>query len=247
MEFTKKEETHMELQISTLFIEKLLKKKFHEQCLLGDKKFFDPYSFPVARELEDNFPVIQKELKAILQRYDEFANFQDISPDQVYISNDDKWRMFFFKAAGVNFGRNQEFAPETFKILNRHKYVISAYISVLGPKKMLMPHSGPWSGILRMHLGVSIPGKNDCVLVNGGEEYHWQEGKVVLFDDTYEHIAVNTTNEIRAVLFLDLMRPLKQPWAFINWAILRVSILFPYIWIPYLRHRRWEKKFYKKV
>jgi beta-hydroxylase len=234
----------MDIQISTLWIERLLKKPFHKHSLLGDKKFFDAYSMPLAKELEDNFPAIQAELKNILKRYDDFAPFQSISPDQTYISNDDKWRMFFFKAAGVNFGRNKQFAPETFKILDKHKDVISAYISVLGPKKMLMPHEGPWSGILRMHLGVVIPGNKECVLVNGGEEYHWEEGKVVLFDDTYEHIAVNQTDEIRAILFLDIMRPLPQPWNFINWAILKLSILFPYIWVPYLRHRRWEKKFY---
>ena len=234
----------MELQISTMWIERLLKKPFHKYCLLGDQKYFDPYYFPVAKELEDNFPVIQAELKAILERYDDFAPFQSISPDQTYISNDDKWRMFFFKAAGVNFGRNQDFAPETFKILNKHKDVISAYISVLGPRKMLMPHEGPWSGILRMHLGVVIPDTEKCTLVNGGEKYHWQEGKTVLFDDTYEHIAVNETDHIRAILFLDVMRPLPQPWKFINWAVLRLSILFPYIWIPYFRHKRWEKKFY---
>ena len=234
------------MKINTLFIENLLREPFHRHSLIGDQKYFNPHLFPVAKELEDNFPVIQTELKEILKHYDHFANFQDISPDQVYISNDDKWRMFFFKAAGVNFGKNQAFAPETFKILNRHKYVISAYISVLGPKKMLMPHKGPWSGVLRMHLGVVIPGHKDCVLVNGGEEYHWEEGKTVLFDDTYEHIAVNTTDEIRAVLFLDIMRPLKQPWAFINWAILRLSIVFPYIWIPYFRHRKWAKNFYRK-
>lgn len=234
----------MEIQISTLWIERLLKKPFHKYSLLGDKKFFDPYVLPVAKELEDNFPAIQAELKDILKRYDDFAPFQSISPDQAYISNDDKWRMFFFKAAGVNFGRNQNFAPKTFEILNKHKDVISAYISVLGPRKMLMPHEGPWSGILRMHLGVVIPGNKECTLVNGGEKYHWEEGKVVLFDDTYEHIAVNETDEIRAILFLDVMRPLPQPWKFINWAILRLSILFPYIWIPYFRHRRWEKKFY---
>lgn len=234
----------MELQISTLWIERLLKKPFHKHCLLGDKKYFDPYLVPVAKELEDNFPAIQAELKQILKRYEDFAPFQTISPDQIYISNDDKWRMFFFKAAGVNFERNQNFAPETFKILNKHKDVISAYISVLGPHKMLMPHEGPWSGILRLHLGVVIPGNKECVLVNGGEEYHWEEGKTVLFDDTYEHIAVNQTNQLRAILFLDVMRPLPQPWKFINWAILRLSILFPYIWVPYFRHKRWEKKFY---
>jgi beta-hydroxylase len=227
-----------------MWIERLLKKPFHKHCLLGDKKFFDPYHFPVAKQLEDNFPAIQAEIKAILQRYDDFAPFQSISPDQTYISNDDKWRMFFFKAANVNFGRNQQFAPKTFEILNQHKDVISVYISVLGPHKMLMPHEGPWSGILRMHLGVVIPGNKECTLVNGGEKYHWEEGKVVLFDDTYEHIAVNETDQIRAILFLDVMRPLPQPWKFINWAVLRLSVLFPYIWIPYFRHKRWEKQFY---
>lgn len=234
----------MELQINTLWIERLLNKPFHKHCLLGDKRFFDPYYFPVAKELENNFAVVQAELKEILKRYDDFAPFQSISPDQTYISNDDRWRMFFFKAAGVNFGRNQDFAPETFKILNKHKDVISAYISVLGPKKMLMPHEGPWSGILRMHLGVVIPGDRQCTLVNGGEKYHWQEGKTVLFDDTYEHIAVNETDTIRAILFLDVMRPLPQPWKFINWAVLHTSVLLPYIWVPYFRHKRWEKKFY---
>ena len=234
----------MELQISTMWIERLLKKPFHKYCLLGDKKFFDPYVMPVAKELEENFPAIQVEIKDILKRYEDFAPFQSISPDQTYISNDDKWRMFFFKAANVNFKRNQAFAPKTFEILNKHKYVISAYISVLGPRKMLMPHEGPWSGILRMHLGVVIPDSTKCTLVNGGEKYHWEEGKVVLFDDTYEHIAVNETDQIRAILFLDVMRPLPQPWKFINWAILRLSVLFPYVWVPYFRHKRWEKQFY---
>jgi len=234
----------MEIQISTLWIERLLKKPFHKYCLIGDKKFYDPYLVPVAKDLENNFGEIQEELKVLLQRYDGFAPFQSISPDQIYISNDDKWRMFFFKAAGVNFKQNQKLAPKTISILNKHKNVISAYVSVLGPHKVLMPHEGPWSGILRMHLGVVVPGNKDCVLVNGGEEYYWEEGKTVLFDDTYEHIAVNRTDQIRAVLFLDIMRPLPQPWKFINWAILKLSILFPYVWVPYFRHKQWEKKFY---
>ena len=236
----------MDFEINTLWIERLLKKPFHKHCLLGDKRYYDPHYFGVAKELEDNFPEIQAEIKGILERYDDFAPFQTISPDQTYISNDDKWRMFFFKGAGINFKRNQSFAPKTMEILNRHKYVISAYISVLGPNKMLMPHEGPWSGIFRMHLGAVIPGKNQCALVVGGETYHWEEGKTVMFDDTYEHIAANMTDEIRAVLFLDIMRPLKQPWAAINWTVLKVSKLFPYVWIPYFRHKRWEKQFYSE-
>jgi len=236
----------MDLQVSTLWIEKLLHKPFHKHSLLGDKKFFDPHSIPVGKDLEDNFGDIQAEIKEILKRYDGFAPFQSISTNQTYISNDDKWRMFFFKAAGVKFKRNRQFAPKTMAILDKYPEVISAYISVLGPLKMLNPHNGPWSGILRMHLGVVVPGNKKCTLINGGEVYCWEEGKTVLFDDTYEHVAINDTHELRAVLFLDIMRPLPQPWKFINWFILRASILFPYVWIPYFRHKKWEKVFYSE-
>lgn len=235
----------MEFQVSTLFINKLLQKKFRKHCLIGDKKFFDPYTFAVAKELEDNFDIIKKETEAILKRYDDLTPFQLISPDQLYISNDDKWRLFFFKAANINFKKNQKLAPKTMEIINKHKNVVSTYISVLGPHKMLNPHEGPWSGVLRMHLGLIIPDQEKCMLVNGGEKYHWQEGKTVLFDDTYEHIAVNGTDKLRAVLFMDIMRPLPQPWKFINWAVLKLSILFPYVFIPYFRHKRWEREFYK--
>ena len=87
----------MEFQISTLFIEKLLKKKFRKHCLIGDKKFFDPYIFSVAKELEDNFKIIKEETEEILKRYNDLTPFQLISPAQTYISNDDKWRLFFLK------------------------------------------------------------------------------------------------------------------------------------------------------
>ena len=235
----------MEFQISTLFIEKLLKKKFRKYCLIGDKKFFDPYIFPVAKELEDNFTIIKQETEEILKRYNDLTPFQLISPAQTYISNDDKWRLFFFKAANINFKKNQKLAPKTMEIINKLKEIISTYISVLGPHKMLNPHEGPWSGVLRMHLGLIIPDENKCMLINGGEKYYWKEGKTVLFDDTYEHVAVNGTDKLRAILFIDIMRPLPQPWKFINWAILKLSLLFPYVWVPYFRHKRWEKEFYK--
>ena len=82
---------------------------------------------------------------------------------------------------------------------------------------MLVPHEGPWSGVLRMHLGVDIPtdGKG-CVLSVLGKEYRWKTGKVVIFDDTYEHFAINLTDNIRVVLFMDYLRPLPLPLHWLN-------------------------------
>ena len=225
--------------------EKLFGKAFHKYSLLGDKIFFNPYVLPVAKELEDNFVEIQKEVKAILARYDDLVVFQSVSPNQAYIPIDDKWRMFFFKAVGIGFKHNQKIAPTIAKIVNKYPDICSAYISVLGPKTYLNPHRGPWSGIIRMHLGAVVPEINKCTLIVEKKPYHWKEGEVVLFDDTYEHMAINDTDKPRAIVFLDIMRPLPQPWKFFNWLCLRLALFTPYVINGYFKHRKWQKLFFK--
>ena len=41
----------------------------------------------------------------------------------------------------------------------------------------------------------------------GGEQHRWQEGKVVIFDDTYEHEAWNRSKKTSVVLIFDLWSP----------------------------------------
>jgi beta-hydroxylase len=96
-----------------------------------------------------------------------------------------------------------------------------------------------------MHLGVVVPGHNECTLIVEKEPYHWKEGEVVLFDDSYEHMAINNTNEPRAIVFLDIMRPLPQPWKFLNWLCLKMALLTPYVINGYFKHRKWQKRFFK--
>ena len=43
------------------------------------------------------------------------------------------------------------------RIIDAEKNLVSAYFSVIGPRKMLMPHEGPWCGVLRIHLGIEVP------------------------------------------------------------------------------------------
>jgi beta-hydroxylase len=134
--------------------------------------------------------------------------------------------------------------PNTVKILRKHPYVISAYISVLGPHKKLNPHSGPYSGVLRLHLGLDITDPDLCYINVGGKIGRWREGDLLFFDDTYQHFAVNDSDRIRAVLFMDILKPLPFHLHIINKFIIKISRIFPYVWIPLLRHRKWEKKFY---
>jgi aspartyl/asparaginyl beta-hydroxylase (cupin superfamily) len=233
------------IEVNGWLIEKALRPMFRKFSLLGNKVFFDNEDFPITKVLEDKYPIIKGEFEKMQDRLNDFAPFQEISPDQIYISNDDKWKMFFLKAGKVRFERNCQEFPETMKIIDSEKNLISAYFSVIGPRKMLMPHEGPWCGVLRIHLGLQIPteGKG-CILVVNQQEYRWEEGKAVVFDDTYEHIAVNMTDKDRIVLFLDYMRPLPWPLNWLNHFVVYMARFLPYFKIPIQRHKEWEKKFY---
>ena len=66
------------MQVKKLLCERVFGKAFHKHSLLGDKKFFDPFVFPVAKELKDNFEEVQKEIKDILNNYDDLVVFQNV-------------------------------------------------------------------------------------------------------------------------------------------------------------------------
>ena len=55
------------------------------------------------------------------------------------------------------------------------------------------------------HLPLIVPA--DCALVVGGEARAWQEGKTMVFDDTFVHEAWNRSEQLRVVLLLDLWNP----------------------------------------
>ncbi|MGE5452282.1 MAG: aspartyl/asparaginyl beta-hydroxylase domain-containing protein [Acidobacteriota bacterium] len=44
-----------------------------------------------------------------------------------------------------------------------------------------------------------------------GQRYHWKDGEVVMFDETYIHFAENATQHPRIILFADVERPVYTP------------------------------------
>ena len=81
----------------------------------------------------------------------------------------------------------------------------SAYFSILAPGKHIPPHKGPYKGILRYQLAISVP-KGECKILVGSKPYYWKEGESILFDDTYIHEVVNNTEGYRVALLLDVKR-----------------------------------------
>lgn len=79
------------------------------------------------------------------------------------------------------------------------------------------------------------------------EYIYWQEGKVEVFDDTYEHEVWNNTEEIRVVLLIDIIRPFKRPYSFVNNWLVNLIGNSSYVKEAMKNHQKWEASFHKKV
>ncbi len=187
----------------------------------GDQPFFDARSFPWVDELESNWKSIRAELEKVLQHRDRLPNFQDISRDQITITQDDAWKTFILYGFGYRHERNCALCPETAGLVERVPGMLTAFFSILAPGKHIPPHRGPYKGILRYHLGLVVPEPAERCRLRVADEYRiWREGASLVFDDTYEHEVWNDTAGIRVVLFMDVVRRLPAPVSWLNRAII---------------------------
>ena len=76
----------------------------------------------------------------------------------------------------------------------------------------------------------------------GDETTTWEEGRCIVFDDTYKHRVENNTDGVRVVLFLDVLRPLKFPGSLLNRVMLQMIRLSPFIQDARRNQVAWEKR-----
>jgi beta-hydroxylase len=162
--------------------------------LIGDQPFFGREHFPWAKHIEDNWHIIREELDEILKHRDDLPNFQDISPDQKHLAKEDNWKTFFFFAYGLRAPGNCARAPRTMQLLETIPGGKTAFFSILSPRMHIPAHCGPYKGVVRYHLGLKVPEpKEQCRIRVADQVAHWEEGKSMFFDDTFEHEVWNDT------------------------------------------------------
>jgi beta-hydroxylase len=212
--------------------------------LVGDSVFFSNDQFPWSYELEANWQKIRQELDQVMPYAESLPNFQDISPRQGNIADDDRWKTFFFCAFGYKSEQNCQRCPETVKLLDQIPGLKVAFFSILAPGKHIPPHRGKHKGIIRYHLALKVPQpQENCRIRVADQIVHWQEGKSLIFDDTFEHEVWNDTNDYRVVLFLDIARPLRFPLSVINWTVNSLVGISPIVQVAKGNHESWEKQF----
>ena len=103
-----------------------------------------------------------------------------------------------------------------------------ALFSALAPGTRLRPHCGSTNSRLTCHLGLVVPA--GCGLRVGDETRQWEEGRCLVFDDSFEHEAYNDSDSTRIVLLVNFWHP-ELPS--IDWRPLQPSAASPGTAVPF--------------
>ncbi|ACR30929.1 aspartyl/asparaginyl beta-hydroxylase domain-containing protein [Burkholderia glumae] len=181
----------------------------------------DSAVFPDAARFAGAWREIRAEAFEVARELPRIPRFHDIMSEQADISANDNrdWRMFIMQAYGVRFAKNRTRCPRITELVDASPDVLSASLSFLAPGKHIPPHRGPFRGVLRGYLVLSMPKREDgtpaAVLKVDGRSYRLDDGQFLLWDDTFEHEVWNDSDQVRIVLLLDIRRrdlPLHLQW-----------------------------------
>lgn len=223
-----------------------LEKFLTHYSLVDDTPFLEPEQFSWVSLLESNWQIIRDELDVILKYTEQLPSFQDISPDQAQLTSDNLWKTFFLYGYGVKMGRNCNYCPQTTEIIEQISGLKTAFFSILLPGKHIPAHRGPYKGVLRCHLALKVPeAKEQCAIRVDQEVRHWEMGKCLVFDDSYVHEAWNKSDEIRVVLFLDIVRPTRFPASALNHLLINLIRWSPFIQDAQKNQRVWDQRLAK--
>lgn len=170
--------------------------------------FLDPNHYPELKALEDNWQLIRNEAIILSQKG---AIKASDKKDDVGFSSFFKtgWSRFYLKWYGYSHPSALKYCPKTVELLKKIPNIKAAMFTYLPPGAKLVRHRDPFAGSLRYHLGLQTPNSQQCQMIVDGNIQYWQDGKSMMFDETYLHYAENKTNQGRLILLCDYERPLR--------------------------------------
>ena len=184
---------------------------------IPNRAWFERTEFPWMQELERHTDAIREELLAVLGSDVGFRPFIQVPtehPGAAYwqqLNDSPSWNAFFFYRDGERNADNHGRCPVTSAALDAAPLIRVAehspetFYSVLKPGAYIPPHTGVINMRLVVHLPLIVP--PDCGIRVGSETRGWEEGKCVVFDDTFEHEAWNRSGQTRVVLICDIWNP----------------------------------------
>jgi aspartate beta-hydroxylase/beta-hydroxylase len=193
--------------------------------------FFDiNQTIPALQKVTDGFSKIKHEFETVLLKTPQLPRYHDIDPGEAAISDttEKNWNVFMLYLLGYQLPKARSLCPELCGLLDDVPDLIQAFFSILEPGKSIPLHEGPYLGYLRYHLGIHIPKNHPPHIIVNNQPYTWAEGEAVLFDDSWPHEVINSSDDYRAVLIIDVLRPMPFIPRLVNQFVTHVIARYTY-------------------
>ena len=184
---------------------------------LAPIQFFDTAGFDWVPAVEARTDAIRGELEALLEAVGtkDFRPYLQSDPNKPRL-DDNKlldsrdWSALFLCENGTLSDEAIARCPRTWEAvqaapLPRIINSPTVMFSLLRPGARIAAHTGMFNTRLVCHLPLIVP--PGCAFRVGNEVREWEEGKLLIFDDTIEHEAWNEGSQDRVVLIFDIWRP----------------------------------------
>jgi aspartyl/asparaginyl beta-hydroxylase (cupin superfamily) len=193
----------------------------------GHKSVYETEALEWAHKVEAAFPQIQAEVLRVMQQKQIIPNALEFLHREDHKEYESDWRIFPLYWFGNRIEDSCAMCPVTEATLAQVPDLMSAAFSILEPHQHIGRHAHPYLGHLIFHLGLVIPEpESSCRMDVEGQVLTWSEGKVLLFDPTYDHEVWNDSDHVRIILAGELRRPVPfylQPVDGAFWLLLRYS------------------------
>lgn len=178
-------------------------------------QFYDPAQFSWAPAVEAATDAIRRELLAVMAPgVGDFRPYIRPEPNQPRshpLLDKKDWSALFFYENGTRYDETIARCPETWKAMQAtplpwvEGWEPTVMFSLLKAGTRIPAHTGTHNTRLICHLPLIVPPK--CGFRVGNQVREWEEGKLLIFDDTIEHEAWNESSEDRVVLIFGIWRP----------------------------------------
>ena len=183
---------------------------------LPPRPFYERGEFGWVPALEAETSAIRAEASALLAEGADFRPYVEGEKDRPQrdfhgLQGDPSWTAFYLWKDGEPVAENAARCPRTAAAIRRvplsaiGSRTPSVFFSLLRPGAHIPPHHGMLNSRLICHLPLIVPPGG--WLRVGAEKRNWEEGRLLIFDDSVEHEALNPAETLRVVLIFDIWRP----------------------------------------
>jgi hypothetical protein len=165
---------------------------------LTARPFHNPADFPWVRALEESANDIREELHRVRERFGRAVYDSD--------RNIKTWKTFYFYLNGKPVEEHLAACPKTRAVLQGIPLNgLHVCFSAIEPGGFLQPHVGPTNVSLTAHLG--LEGCRGTALWAAGRKRPYQDGKVLVFDDSFVHYVEHRGEKLRYTLMVTFWHP----------------------------------------